>query len=66
MRDCGQAISVPPDGETTHPRFTHAVRHALPAIAGWVNRWTGDVFGVYPLYDVYDNLHRHFRAQAEI
>jgi hypothetical protein len=19
-------------------------------------RWTGDVFGVYPLYDVYDNL----------
>ena len=41
---------------TTHPRFTHAVRHALPTIAGWVNRWTGDVFGVYPLYDVYDNL----------
>ena len=21
-----------------------------------MNRWTGDVFGVYPLYDVYDNL----------
>ena len=31
------------------------MRHALPAIAGWVNRWTGYVFGVYPLYDVYDN-----------
>jgi hypothetical protein len=25
-----------------------------------VNRWTGDVFGVYPLYDVYDNPHRRF------
>ena len=24
------------------------------AIAGEANRWTGDVFGVYPLYDVYD------------
>ena len=50
------AVKLPKSLLTTHPRFTHAVRHVVFTIASEVNRWTGDVFGVYPLYDVYDSL----------
>jgi hypothetical protein len=42
--------------EQLTPAPTHAVRHALRSPEGNRQvRWTGDVFGVYPLYDVYDN-----------
>jgi hypothetical protein len=51
------------------PAPAHAVRHALRSPEGNRQvRWTGYVFGVYPLYDVYDNPRGTFvlRRKSEL